>query len=88
MDQPNHLEIEAVRVLVAGAVAGLPGADHLGEHLALGRRGDAEITVGEMRAQADLPVGVFGFGVLEVPFGEAGVERLRGRLGGCGHGHP
>ena len=67
-------------MLVAGAVAGLARADHLGEHLAIGRRGDAEITVGEMRAQADLPVGIRGFGVAKAPLREAGIERLRGRL--------
>ena len=84
----HHLEVQAVRVRVAGPVARLARADHLGEHLACGRRIDAEITVGEMRAQTDPPVGAFGLGDVEASLREARIERLRGLRGGCGRGHP
>jgi hypothetical protein len=88
LEHVHHLEVQAVRVLVAGPVARLARADHLGEHLACGRRIDAQITVGEMLAQTDLPVGPFGLGNVEAALGEARIERLRGLRGRCGRGHP
>src|SRR5690606_41607553 len=67
----DHLEIEGVRVLVARAVARLARSDHMGEHLALGSPLDAEIAIGEMRAQADPPVRFLGLGEVEAPLRKA-----------------